>query len=1054
MPTLRLKGKAAVIFAAFLLSPMLSSASEGSAVNRERHSTPPRAVLTQTAKAAEPQQREKGITINGTVRDMQQEPLIGVSVMVQGTNTGAITDVDGRYIITVPNKESVLEFSYLGFEPVAITVRNQININVNMRETANSLDESVVVAYGQQKRASIVGSITSVNPTALQQGTTRAISNNLAGQLAGVIAVQRSGEPGYDGSSFWIRGISSFQGTGRDPLVLVDGIERSLDDLSAAEIESFSVLKDAAASAVYGVRGANGVILVNTKKGYLGRPRVNFHMEQAFTQPVKLPEYIGSYDYLSLMNELTTAAGNPALYSPEILEAYRTGSDPELYPNVNWLDAISKDFATNTRGDLTITGGSDILRYALVASYYGENGIIDKDPHQDYGGLHLNKYNVRSNVDINVTKTTIVGISIGGYLQEIKGLAVGTDDLFNRAFDTPPYVHPTQYSDGSNVRVQSRNNPWAEATQHGYSNYTSSKIESLFSVEQKLDFVTKGLKAKALFSFDRYSRSWVNRTRTPTYYNPATARDDEGNLILNVGTDGQEYLGYEKGSDWGNKATYFEANITYDRTFGKHAINGLFLYNQRDYNDGSEVPYRRMGIAGRASYTFDNRYVAEFNFGYNGSENFAKGHRFGFFPSAAIGWLVTEEPFMKSIKNTLSLLKFRASWGLTGNDQLAGRRFAFQSTIEENGDYRWGVNNDYHRASRFEGEIGVANLRWETVEKVNAGFELGLWNALNLQVDWFKEMRRDIFMQRNNIPTAAGFRKTPWANFGKVDNTGIDLSLTFNKDISRDLYIGFRGTFTYAHNTIIEMDEAPGVIGTNRQRTGHSVDELFGLKAIGLFTEEDFVAGPDGSLTLRDDIPAHTFTTVRPGDIRYEDVNGDGVVNSMDEIAMGGTVNPEIVYGFGGNIRWKNLDFSFFFQGNGRTHRFIGGPVNNFLPGASQGAMGNILSNYNDRWTEENPSQDVFYPRLSWGPNSNNSQNSTWWYKDMSMLRLKDVEIGYSLPHRWMDKIRVESIRIYLKGSNLATFSDFKLWDPELDTQTGAKYPIMKSMSIGFDINF
>ena len=332
--------------------------------------------------------------------------------------------------------------------------------------------------------------------------------------------------------------------------------------------------------------------------------------------------------------------------------------------------------------------------------------------------------------------------------------------------------------------------------------------------------------------------------------------------------------------------------------------------------------------------------------------------------------------------------------------------------------------------------------------------ELVLWNAFNLQVDWFKEMRRDIFMKRQNIPTAAGFRKTPWANFGKVNNTGVDLSLSFNKDINKDLYIGFRGTFTYAHNTIIEQDEPLGIRGTNRERTGHSVDELFGLKAIGLFTAEDFVTNNAGELVLRDDIPAHTFSTVRPGDIRYEDVNGDGVVNSLDEVSMGGTVNPEIVYGFGGNLRWKNLDFSFFFQGNGRTHRFIGGPAANFLPGASQGAMGNILSNYNDRWTEDNPSQDVFYPRLSWGPNSNNSQNSTWCYQHMSMLRLKDVEIGYSLPHRWMDKIRLESIRIYLKGSNLARFSSFKLWDPELDTQTGAKYPLMRSVSIGFDINF
>lgn len=634
-------------------------------------------------------------------------------------------------------------------------------------------------------------------------------------------------------------------------------------------------------------------------------------------------------------------------------------------------------------------------------------------------------------------------------------MAVSGQDVWNHAFETPPFVHPIQYSEGRDVRVRERTNPWAEATQHGYQTTSSSKVESLFSVEQDLKFITPGLKFKGLFSFDRYSKSWVKRHRTPTYYNPATGRDEEGNLLLSVGTDGQEFLDTENKGEWGNKATYLEGNITYDRTFdGKHAVNAMFLYNQRDYQDGNVVPFRRMGIAGRASYTYDNRYIAEFNFGYNGSENFTKGNRFGFFPSVAVGYMLSEEKFMEKYKDTFSKIKFRASWGLTGNDQLDGRRFAFLPTIDTDGSYKWGVNNDYNRASRFEGEFGVMNLTWETVEKLNVGTEIGLWNALDLQVDWFKEQRRDIFMQRNNIPSAAGFRKTPWANYGKVDNIGVDLSLTYNQQITKDLHIGFRGTFTYAHNTIVEMDEALGVMGTNRQRTGHSVNELFGLVADGLFTEDDFVTNDKGDLVLKEGIPSHTFNSVRPGDIKYVDIDGDGSITNKDEVAMGGTVNPEIVYGFGATARYKQVDFNVFFQGNGKTHRFIGGVASNFLPGSSQGAMGNVLTNYNDRWTPENPSEDVFYPRLSYGANTNNSQNSTWWLRNMSMLRMKDIEVGYTLPKRWMSRIGLENIRLYAKGSNLLTFSAFDLWDPELDTQNGAKYPIMKSVSFGIDVNF
>lgn len=1006
------------------------------------------------SEATEKQQQKKGININGTVWDEQGNPLPGVNVVVKSSNTGATTDINGNYFLTVPGKSSVLTFSYIGFESKEVTVGGQININVNLKEISTGLNEVVVVGFGSQKRESIVGSITTIEPGLLQQSPTRALSNNLAGQLAGVIAVQRSGEPGADGSSFWIRGISSFQSSGRSPLVLVDGIERTLDDMDPAEIESFSVLKDAAASAVYGVRGANGVILINTKRGQLGKPNIDVHYEHGFTQPVKLPKFVNSADYLSLLDELQLDAGyTQPTYGSELIQQYRDNIDPDLYPNVNWLDAVTKDHATNQRANITVSGGSDILRYALVASYYGERGIFERDPSQTWdSSTKLNKYNMRSNVDVNVTKTTIARISIGGYLQETNGMAVSSDDVFNAAFETTPFAHPAVYSSGEFPRVKGRVNPWVMATQHGFSTYSNAKIESLFSLEQDLKFLLPGLKIKGIFSFDRYMRSGIVRSKSPDYYNPATTRKEDGTLDLTIGSYGQMFLGTEKKTEWGNKATYLEGNLSYSQKFGEHSVEGMFLYNQRDYQDGSVVPYRRMGIAGRASYTYGGRYIAEFNFGYNGSENFAKGKRFGFFPSVAVGYLLSEERFMEPFKETLSKLKLRASWGLVGNDQLSGRRFAYITTIEGGGtEYRWGVNNDYHRSGRYEGDFGIPNLTWETVEKMNVGLEMGLLNAFDLQVDWFKEKRRDIFMQRNTIPSSAGFKKTPWANYGKVDNEGVDMSLTYNKQLNKDWYVGFRGTFTYAKNKILELDEAPGVMGTNRQRTGLPVGQLFGLVADRLFTEDDFVDVENG--ILKDGIPSQTFTTkVRPGDIKYIDVDDDGAITTMDEKAIGGTYDPQIVYGFGANATFKNIDVNVFFQGNGKTYRFIGG--NNFLPGSTMGTMGNILDNYQDRWTLDSPSQDVFYPRLSYGENENNNKNSTWWLRNMSMLRMRDVEVGYRFPKPWMNKIGIRSLRLYLKGSNLLTFSGFKLWDPEVDTGNGMKYPIMKSLSFGLDINF
>ena len=1001
-----------------------------------------------------PDQARGSIQISGTVMDKEKYPLPGVNIVVEGQNaaTGVVTDIDGHFYMKVPSEESAIIISYVGFKSQRIVVGNNINFNVVLEEDVETLDEVVVTGYGSQKRMSVIGSVETLEPARLQTGSTRSLSNNLAGQLAGVIAVQRSGEPGYDSSNFWIRGIASFSGN-QNPLVLVDGIERDLNNIDPAEIESFSVLKDASASAMYGVRGANGVIVINTKRGKIGAPQVNFRVEHSITEPTKLPEFIGAADYMQLLNDLADPSRRP--FTDEQIYRTRIGYDRDLYPDVNWMDAITKDYAYSTRANIDVSGGSDFLRYSLVGSYFGEKGIMETDQTLPYDtGTRLTRYNLRANVDLDVTKTTTLRVNVGGYLQTLRKQNYSTETAFSEAFMTPPNIHPMRYSDGTIPCVANRVNPWANVTQRGYETETQSQIQSLFAVEQNLKMLTPGLKAKITFSFDRWNKSTMERGMNPTLYNTATGRDVEGNLLHTILSYGDEALGHSNGGEYGNTRVYFEGTLTYNRTFGgKHDVDALFLYNQQSYDDGGIQPYRKQGIAGRLSYTFDRRYIGEFNFGYNGSENFDKGKRFGFFPSFALGWLVSEEPFMERFRSTLTKLKIRGSIGKVGNDNIGGnRRFAYITTLNTNADgYNWGETGQIGRTGISEGEVGVSDLTWETALKMNLGFELGLWNELDFQVDLFKERRTDIFMQRKTIPTQAGFLTNPWANYGEVTNRGAEFSVNYNKQINKDWFVGFRANFTYAINRVEEYDEAASVLGTHRALTGRSLNTLWGLQAERLFTEDDF----DANGNLKFGIPTQEVgaATVRPGDIKYKDMDGDGVITDADEGYIGGTVDPRIVYGFGGNVNYKNWDLNFFFQGVGDTYRIIGG-TQYFIPGSGQGVQGNVYSNYLDRWTEENPSQDVFWPRLSESANRQNYRASTWWKKNMRFLRLKTLEIGYTLPKHITDKICSKGIRIYLSGNNLFCFSPFDLWDPELDSADGLKYPTMRSFMVGVNLNF
>ena len=994
------------------------------------------------------------IHVVGNVADDKGEPLPGATIILKGnTEVHAITDIDGNYEITVPDRWAVLTYSFIGFLPQDIQVGNRRVVNVTMVEDIGQLEDAVVVAYGQQKKESVVASIAAIEPDKLKVGTSRSLSNNLAGTVAGVLAVQRSGEPGYDESTFWIRGISTFQDTGRDPLVLVDGIERDIDNIDPEEIESFSVLKDAAASAVYGVRGANGVILINTKRGEIGKPRVTIKAEFAGTQPVKLPDYIGAADYMQLLDDIRVDEGMSPMYTDRIAKT-RAGYDPDLYPDVDWIDAITKDWASNQRVTAEVSGGNNILTYSLVAAFYNEQGILTRDPSREWDpSIKLQRYNVRSNVDINITKTTKFRVNIGGYLQDRNSTTQSVETIFNKAFKAVPFDYPVRYSTGE-IPAGAEGNVWALATQMGYQNKSESKIETLFSLEQDLKFLTKGLKIKGTFSFDRYSSGTVKRSTSPDLYNPTRQRNEDGTLVLSRSSVGSNTLGHSVSGEYGNRRLYLELAVNYDRTFGgKHSVSGMLLAQRSNYDKGDKLPYRNQGIAGRAAYTFDNRYVAEFNFGYNGSENFAPGKRYGFFPSGAIGWVISEEPFMAPVRNVITNLKIRASYGQTGNASLSGRRFAYLSTITDDYNtlnmYKWGMDSGYGVTGMAEGDFGVPDLTWEKVNKANIGFELGLFDGVfDMSVDLFDERRNNIFMERSSIPLTAGFIKAPWQNFGKVKNHGAEVTLNLRKQFRNGLFVGFMGTFTYAHNEIVEMDEPATVVGTNRAKTGHPVGQIFGYIDEGLYTEADF--NPDG--TLRDGLPRNTLSTdIRPGDIKHKDVNGDGKIDIYDQSPIGGTEDPEIVYGFGLNLAWKGFDFGVLFQGTGRMWRLMS---QNIIPGYDTGGYYNVFSNYEDRWTVDNPSQDVFYPRLSYGPNTNNGVACSWWLKNMSYLRLKNIELGWSIPQRWADRSFLSGARVFVRGTNVLTFSDFKLWDPELKSADGGRYPLMRSFSAGVEFKF
>ena len=1001
--------------------------------------------------------------IEGTVRDSSQIPLPGANVIVKGTTTGVITDFDGNFRLENVTEGSDIEFSFVGMITKTIEYVGQERIDIILQSDPNALDEVVLVGYGRQKKISVVGAQTTLDPEELEQPVAN-MSTMLAGRVSGLTGVQRSGLPGYDGADIWIRGISTFTNAGTSPLVLVDGVERSMSNIDPRNIESFSILKDAAATAVYGIRGANGVILIETKKGEIGKPAVSIDYNEGVTFFTQVPDLMDGVSYMNLANEALTTRGQFPLYSQETIDNTANNIDPLLYPNVNWLDEVFNDYGRNRLASANVSGGAEDAKYYVSLGYYDETGLFVTDGLQNYDSqTRFKRYSVTSNLTVNITKTTKANLGVQGYVSEGNYPAVWNTDLFTAALRTTPVEYPVLYpGDTIPGRLTNGNlpNPYAEVTRRGFRNENKNQLYSNLRLTQDLGMLTEGLSWTGMFAFDTYNQHQIFRTKRESTYFPDQQNpyNEDGTLNLVETYTGENYLSFSH-YNGGNRRFYLETSFNYDQSFGKNQIGALLLFNRSDYVDAfagdftNSLPYRNQGLAGRVTYSYDDRYFAEFNGGYNGSENFAPENRYGFFPSMAFGWVVSNEEFFEPLKNTIDYLKIRYSDGKVGASSGAGR-FAYLSRVEA-GQAGFSFGQNVQGTGGIAETFNGVDVTWAESRKQDLGLELNAFDSsLKLVIDLFREYTEGAFLERGDLPNYIGLISAPYGNLGIVENKGFDGTLRYNKNFG-DLSLSFRGTFSYNKNKIIEngQPEQP-YEWLNRQ--GSSLTARYGYVAERLFVLQDDTNG-DGFIDDNDDgkFPAQ-FGQVQPGDIKYKDLNGDGLIDSYDQQEIGRGNIPALTYGFGLSSQYKNFDTSLFFQGQSMADILIGGEA--IMPFSRNEGKGNLYSIAVDRWTPENNNPYAYYPRLSYGAGgigqTNNLQSSTWWQRKVNFLRLKTAEIGYTFGDKVQQNLSVDNLRLYLRATNLLTFTNFDLWDPELDTSNGVSYPNVSVYSLGFNLQF
>lgn len=1008
--------------------------------------------------------------------DTSGTPLPGVTITVVGTTRGVITDNDGTYSIEV-NPTDKLVFSFIGFDSQIFDVGTREQLHVKLKEKTQELEDITVVAFAKQKKESVISSIETINSQDLRVPSSN-LTTAFAGRMAGVISYQTTGEPGQDNAEFFIRGVTSFGAGKVDPLILIDNVEVTTHDLSRMhpdDIQSFSILKDATATALYGARGANGVILVTTKEGKEGKTTVSLRVENSFSSPTTELKMADPLTYMKLANEaaLTRNPLAPIAYTNDKIDNTVKGANPYVYPAVDWTKLLTKNTAVNQRANLNISGGGKVARYYIAGSFSQDNGILNVDKRNNFNSnINLKKYLIRSNININLTSSTEAIVRVHGTFDDYYGPISGGSDLYMKMLKVSPVRFPAYYEPDEQHQYTRHilfggygsdqyMNPYAEMVK-GYRQ--ESKTIMMAQLELKQDFGQwiKGLSGRLLGNTTRNSAFDLSRSYNPFYYQVTEFdkfNDTYSLTELNPET-GTEYLSYSPGYKTVSSAFYAEASVSYDQTYGeKHGVSGMLVGIARSALTGNatslseSLPKRNLGLSGRFTYDYDSRYLAEFNFGYNGSEKFDAGHRWGFFPSFGIGWIPSNEPYWKdgAVNRFINKLKIRATYGLVGNDEIGSERFFYLSEVNMN------AGGAYVTGYEFEGKVRrglkISNyenskIGWEIAYKSNLGLELGLFDGkIDILADLFKEHRTNILQSRANIPTSMGLWAIPKTNVGEANGKGIDVSLDYNQTIGNHFWIISRANFTYAHTTFEYYEEPDYSAIPWRSKKGEAIAQRWGYVAERLFIDNADVAN-----AARQD-----FGEYGAGDIKYKDINDDGVINEIDMVPIGHPATPEINYGFGLSAGYKNFDVSFFFQGSTRSSFWVDAAgMSPFIQSTSGGKIletGLAKFIADDYWSEASQNPYAKWPRLSTYEISNNTQRSTWFMQNGSFLRLKSAEIGYSLPDRFVKKAKLKTFRIYASGTNLLLFSKFKLWDVEMGGN-GLNYPIQRVINLGINLSF
>lgn len=999
-------------------------------------------------------------TVSGVVKDDTGEPVIGAGVLVKGTTLGTITDIDGHFSFRADDLNGVLVVSFVGMETQEIPMKGKGIFDIVLKSSNTLLEEVQVVAYGAQKKVTLTGSISSVNTDELLKVPTASIGNMLSGVLSGVSSIQSSGQPGGDDPDVFIRGISTLNTMNAKPLYLVDGVERSFFQIDPNEVENITILKDASSTAVFGVRGANGVIIVTTKRGKEGKAKINASFSYGIQTPTRIPEFVNSYDYATFLNEAYTNDGKDPKFTPEAVEAFRTHSNPIIYPDTDWMELLFKSSAPQTQGNVNISGGTERVRYFISMGMLDQKGFFKNHDTRYDANFNFNRYNYRANLDIDFTKTTLVAINMGGRVEKRNFPRSGDDinQLFRRIYWATPFSGPG-IVDGKWIKGNSQYLPvglsdgLGNIYGRGYGSKTTNVVNLDLALTQKLDFVTKGLQFKIKVAYNSGYDHTKERATSIESYQPWYRKDvtwmehpagSDPNEVVYI-QDGEAGLisyaeSFGKSRDW-----YAEASFDWKRDFDLHHLSALALYNQsKTYYPDSDypgIPRGYVGLVGRVTYDYDNKYLIEGNVGYNGSENFAPGNRYGFFPAVSGGWVLTQEEFLKD-NPVVNFLKIRASYGIVGNDRyhpygtgFMDRFLYLPNSYFIGSGYQFGTGTSWSPGA-YEKSFGNSGLSWEKSAKQNYGIDFSLFNQkLSGSIDYFYEKRTDILAKASTDPIIHAM-SLPVLNLGIVSNKGVELNLKWNHKINSFRY-WTNLNVSYAKNKIVYQDEVPSEY-TYTLKTGHPVGQPFGLKVRGFYYEG------------MEDVADHSYV-LKEGDVVYEDLNHDGKIDDNDKTAIGYPSYPLLNAGLTLGFEYKGFDFSMLWVGATKTSRVL---EETFRKPLGETYDRSLMSHqFTDRWTPETAATAKL-PRATIDGVKNNYRDSELWVKDASYLRLKNIEIGYNFRLPFMPKIGMEKMRVFMTGYNLLTFDKLKISDPESMSSGVPQYPVMRVINFGLNVSF